>query len=123
MEAFSDAKYSMAADLDVEGLRTLVRRRAHQLEQAQAELSKVEEPYRDAMDEIRPYIEGHALEMEQSFHHANVEVKFRSGYTRKTYNAKKIQEITKGDSALRRRLKPALKVTEIPDKVTVEEVA
>jgi hypothetical protein len=121
MKKLGDQRRNMAADLDVRDAREQYRRAHHRLEQAEAALAELEAPYRDDMEETKQYLMVNALEVEASFEHAGVDVNYRKGYERETWNTKQMRKLIAENPEIGNLTEPAHKVSAVPPKVTIPE--
>jgi hypothetical protein len=111
LRQYSEIYHSMSADADVRDAREAVMVAHGRFKQAETMLERVEAPYRQKLDELKPYIETQALEVEQSFEAHGFKVKYISGYERETLKSNELDAIRAGHPELYRQLKPFLSTT------------
>ena len=121
MKQLGDQRRSMAADRDIRKAREKYRLAYHRMEQAEAERAEIEAPYRDDMEETTQYLMVNALEVEASFEHAGVDVNYRKGYERETWNTKAMRKLIGENPEIGELTEPAHKVSAVPPKVTIPE--
>ena len=93
---------------------------AERMRTAEATLEKAEEPYRQKIEELRPYIETNALEVGQTFEYAGFKVSHRSGYERVSLPKGNLDSIRDGKPDLYRQIQPYLKVSEVKPTAKLE---
>lgn len=120
-KAYYDQVMYMQADMDVRNARQKVQDLTHRLQDAQNMLGAAEKPYRDEMDKVAEYLKGHALEAEAGFSVHGVEVKYRKGYTRTSWDNKILSKMCEDSPSLEGQIGSARKEAFVQPSVTVGE--
>ena len=122
LRKLADLRANMAADRDVSKARMIVQEKHASLNQANAVLEGVMEPYLDAMIETEDYIRAQAMELNSSFEYAGIKVHFRKGHTRYTVKDADLVKLIQRKPDWASSLKRLRNEIVVDPKVKIDEV-
>ena len=126
MRKMREVLNGLVADIDVANERRQLQLATAKMETVQAELDRLEEPYRKELRELEGYISGQVMEHGGSIDYAGIEVKHVAGYSKTTWVGKKVAALVQrlkdsgdpDDKKYARRIEATRKVSDVKPRVT-----